>query len=71
MSDVETATMRVDAPARCIVREHNKLYYVAEAQLDGTYETTGRGYPHSTSAYAQLGRIVSRDTMAAIKSLRG
>jgi hypothetical protein len=44
----------------------DRMYYVfrAEHDLDGDiwWEALGKGYVHSTSAYAKLGRIVNKLT---------
>lgn len=41
-----------------------QLYFVTERQ-GMTWLTISRGYPHSTSAYAKLGRITSRQAQTA------
>lgn len=68
MSDATT----YQAKRRAVMRNGvHKLYYVYE--FDGTgYVEASRGYPHSTSAYAKLGRITNaeaqKDLLSYVKS---
>lgn len=47
----------------------DSLYYVIQRDLvstSGWYYTDHRGYRHSTSAYAKLGRIIQQDMIKPI-----
>lgn len=73
MTDEKTLA-RVDAPLRAVIRNgHDKLYYVYEYVLGFGYSPVLplRGYAHSTSAYAQLGRITNRENQKALLQLNG
>lgn len=66
----------VNAPLRAVRRDaQDKLYYVCEyvhtGQGSGWRHVTERGYVHSTSCYAQLGRMVSRENQQALEQLTG
>lgn len=52
--------------AKRIVRRNpsDRKYYIYEVQENGSEQRTGRGYPHSTSCYAHLGRMVSNEAEA-------
>lgn len=67
MSDV-TKTLRVETPARVVIRNaEDRLYYVYHFVVgEGWEPILGRGYRHSTSAYAALGRMVNRDIQLAV-----
>lgn len=61
-------------PRRKIIKDTNSdgkhLYYVGEATRradDGQYiyKLVSKGYPHSTSAFAALGRLTQKDTLAS------
>lgn len=72
MTDEHQPTARVDAPLRAVLRDGvNKLYYVYEYKQGYGYEKVQpeRGYRHSTSCYAQLGRITNRENQAALAQL--
>lgn len=63
-----TPNYTVDLVIRVVKRNpRDKLYYVYQrARVEG-WKTVSKGYPHSTSCYAQLGRIVNRKTRAALQ----
>lgn len=62
MSDAERATINVTLMRRAVIRSgFDRLYYVYEWS-GHQWERTGRGYTHSTSAYAHLGRIVNQES---------
>lgn len=67
MSDAQRV-IRVDAPARAVMRDTNRIYYVFEYIAGYGWQRieNAKGYTHSTSAYAQLGRITNRENQAAI-----
>ena len=49
---------------RKVMRDHDKLYYVFFKTVENGevwWTPLTRGYTHSTSAYAKLGRIVSKE----------
>lgn len=74
MSDATQISLSmVTTPCRAVIRNgHNKLYYVYEyAQGYGWQPLDDHGYPHSTSAYAHLGRIVSAENQKAILAIKG
>lgn len=54
---------QIKVPRRKVVRL-NGLYHVAQYFHDTGWVADGRGYPHSTSAYAKLGRLVHKQTAA-------
>lgn len=59
MSDAALITIK-----RAVLRnDDDRLYYIYEIQEDGSRRPIGRGYPHSTSCYAHLGRIVSAEAL--------
>lgn len=58
MSDESKITL----PRRKVVR-HEGMYHVAQYFNDTGWIVDGRGYAHSTSAYAKLGRLVNKDTI--------
>lgn len=61
MSDAMTSAITLKR--RTVARNAtNGLYYIFEFkdELNG-FINVGRGYPHSTSCYAHLGRIVSKE----------
>jgi hypothetical protein len=39
------------------------LYFVIEMTGTGDWQTVSKGYQHSTSAFAALGRLVQKDTL--------
>lgn len=41
----------------------SKLYHVYEAMSTGEWKPVTRGYAHSTSAYAKLGRITAAESL--------
>jgi hypothetical protein len=46
-------------------------FAVFERQLTGEYVQVSKGYAHSTSAFAALGRLVQKDTKQALKVVEG
>lgn len=58
MSDESKITL----PRRKVVRLDGN-YHVAQYFNETGWIVDGRGYRHSTSAYAKLGRLVQRDTI--------
>lgn len=65
---------QVILPRRKIIKDTNSdgkhLFYVGEATRradDGVfiYKLVSKGYPHSTSAFAALGRLTQKDTLAS------
>lgn len=70
MTDEHKPAVRVDAPLRAVLRGAglDKMYYVYEYKQGYGYEKMQpeRGYKHSTSCYAQLGRITNRENQAAL-----
>lgn len=67
MSD-EKETIRL---SKVIVQRSgsDNLYYVCIFR-DGYWSEISKGYPHSTSAYAKLGRIVNKATLDQIEKER-
>lgn len=54
---------KITLPKRIVQRNgSDNLYTVCEMQ-SGYWEEISKGYPHSTSAYAKLGRLTQRDTL--------
>lgn len=58
----------ITIPKRRIVRIGNSskpsrddLWFVVEKNDDGTWGEISKGYPHSTSAFAVLGRITQKE----------
>lgn len=39
------------------------MYQVFEQELNGTWSAVSKPYPHSTSAFAALGRLVQKDML--------
>lgn len=62
MSDelISQATV-VPVHRRTVMRLDDGLYYVVLFTDEAGWSVDGRGFPHSTSAYAKLGRIVNRE----------
>lgn len=58
MSDEQT----INLPRRKVVRLDGN-YHVAQYFNETGWIVDGRGYAHSTSAYAKLGRLVQKDTI--------
>lgn len=54
---------RVSSPGT----KHN--YQVFEQQPDGTWQPCSKVRPHSTTAFADLGRIVQQGTKEALETL--
>jgi hypothetical protein len=70
MSDEITVQM----PVRKVKRDEiDDLYYVVEAMprevVGYSWTKVGRGYPHSTSAYAKLGRMTATLSSLAMDTL--
>lgn len=63
--------LTITATAHAVLRDVNRMYYVFEYEVGYGWRrvTPERGYAHSTSAYAQLGRIVNREHQHAIAQL--
>jgi hypothetical protein len=62
MTDAERATKNVTLQRRAVIRSSvDRLYYVYEWS-GFQWERAGRGYSHSTSAYAHLGRLVNEES---------
>lgn len=54
---------QVYLPVRAVLREPaGRLYYVHEKDPNGNWPAVSKGYPHSTSAFAALGRLTQKDT---------
>lgn len=73
MSD-EKRIATVMAPCRAVVRNRfDKLYYLYEYVQGYSWQPIKdeRGYAHSTSAYARLGRITSQENRKAVIALHG
>lgn len=66
MSDELQNTIYYVARTRAVIRDgHSKMYYVYD--WDGrSWNKLSRGYVHSTSAYAHLGRIVNHEAQEAV-----
>lgn len=58
MSDELSANVTV---RRRKVMRLDGMYHIAMLTEEAGWIVDGRGYPHSTSAYAKLGRIVSQE----------
>ena len=71
----ENKIARVEAPLRAVLRGAglDKMYYVYEYVLGEGYVKMQpeRGYRHSTSCYAQLGRITNRENQKALAQVKG
>lgn len=66
MSDekpLETITIK----RRAVFRNGNDNKYYIHEYKDGSWIEVSKGYPHSTSAYAQLGRIINRECQSDLK----
>lgn len=73
MSDEQETIATITVPARAVIRDGvDKMYYVYQYIVGwGWYKIKdARGYKHSTSAYAQLGRITNRENQKAILEIK-
>lgn len=63
--------LTITAVAHAVMRDVDHMYYVFEYEVGYGWRhvTPERGYVHSTSAYAQLGRITNREHQRAIAQL--
>lgn len=52
---------RVDSGDNSI--KDDRYYQVFEIQKDGTWKAVSKGYRHSTSAFAALGRLTQKDVV--------
>lgn len=70
MSDAKQLAI-VTLPARAVIRAANKMYYVYEYVIGSGWTPIkdGKGYPHSTSAYAALGRITNRESQPQVSNI--
>ncbi len=75
MSDESRALTYVTTPARAVIRGAglDRMYYVFEYVLNEGWRPIEpvRGYRHSTSAYAHLGRMVNNEHQQAILRVNG
>lgn len=64
-------TITINITARAVLRDVDKNYYVFEWVPGYGYRRIkdARPYAHSTSAYAQLGRITNRESQQAVAKL--
>lgn len=75
MSDESRSLTYVNTPARAVMRAagRNAMYYVYEYVMNEGWRPVQpeRGYRHSTSAYAHLGRIVNVENQQAVARVNG
>lgn len=65
MSD---AILTINVMPRAVMRDVDHLYHVFEWEPGYGWRQIkdGKGYPHSTSAYAALGRIANREAQQLV-----